>query len=155
MSKAGEALETLTNTPAQDWADRALEKLERGDAPVVVKELHDAWLSSGSSEASRNDVLRLEANYFERNADAVAYATYRANGWSTASSEVESAHRHVVQQRLKIPGAWWRPDQVDHILALRMLKANGLWDAYWQHCRTQWRNNAAQLATHTIVRRAA
>jgi hypothetical protein len=41
-----------------------------------------------------------------------ANTTYRENGWSTASSEVLSGHRHVVQQRVKIPGAWWRPDQI-------------------------------------------
>jgi hypothetical protein len=154
LSKAGEALQTLDGTPAQQWADAALDKLERGDAPLVVKELHDAWVRSGTDEGSRNDVLRIEANYFERNADAVAYALYRQNGWSTASSEVESAHRHVVQQRVKISGAWWHPDQVDHILALRMVKANGLWEAYWQYCRTRWRNNAAELAARPAVHKA-
>ena len=155
LSNAGQALQTLTATPAQHWALAALDTLERGDAAVVVKELHDAWLSSGTDDASRNDVLRIEANYFDRNGDAVAYATYRANGWSTASSEVESSHRHVVQQRVKISGAWWRPDQVDHILALRMLKANGLWDAYWQYRRTRWRQDATLLAAQPVVRKAA
>jgi hypothetical protein len=82
--------------PAQDWAAAAQGKLERGDARVVVKELHDAWVSSENDVKGRDDVLRREANYFERNADAVAYAAYREQGWSTASSEVESAHRHVV-----------------------------------------------------------
>jgi hypothetical protein len=154
LSKAGEALQSLTAMPAQAWADAALDQLEQGHADAVVKELHDAWVSSGDDDASRNDVLRLEANYFDRNSDAVAYATYRRNGWSTASSEVESAHRHVVQQRLKIPGAWWRPDQVDHILALRMLKANGLWQAYWEYRRTRWRHDAAVLAARPVVRKA-
>jgi hypothetical protein len=154
LSKAGEALQSLTAGSAQDWADTALDQLEQGHADAVVKELHDAWVSSGVDEASRNDVLRIEANYFDRNSDAVAYATYRQNGWSTASSEVESAHRHVVQQRVKIPGAWWRPDQVDHILALRMLKANGLWDAYWNTRRTRWRQDAARLAAQPVVRKA-
>jgi hypothetical protein len=31
------------------------------------------------------NVLRSEANYFERYADAVAYAAYREQGWSTES----------------------------------------------------------------------
>ena len=152
---AGAALQPLTQTPAQDWAAAALDKLEVGDAQVVVKELHDAWVSSGTNVADRNDVLRREANYFGRNANAVAYAAYRQQGWSTASSEVESAHRHVVQQRLKIPGAWWRPDRVDDILALRMLKANGLWSAYWNARRTQWRQDAVARRTAPAVRRVA
>jgi hypothetical protein len=155
LSDAGLALQPLTATPAQEWAAEALDKLERGDAQLVVKELHDAWLSSGSDDTSRNDVLRREANYFDRNGDAVAYADYRQRGWSTASSEVESGHRHVVQQRVKIPGAWWHPDHVDDVLALRMLKANGLWNAYWQARRTQWRQNATQLAEKPSARLAA
>jgi hypothetical protein len=154
LSKAGAALQSLNGRPAQDWADAALDKLEQGHAEDVVKELHDAWVSSGDDQASRNDVLRVEANYFDRNSDAVAYAKYRQNGWSTASSEVESAHRHVVQQRLKISGAWWRPDQVDHILALRMLRANGLWEAYWAYRRAHWRQDAERLASRAVVRKA-
>ena len=63
-------------------------------------------------------------------------------GWSTASGEVESAHRHVVQCRLKIAGAWWRPDTVGNVLALRMLKANGWWHEYWQSQRAAWKARA-------------
>ena len=77
----------------------------------------------------------------ERNHDAVAYSEYRERGWSTASSEVESGHRSVVQVRLKLPGTWWHPDNVPYILALRMVKANGATDgesmprsfAPWSH----------------------
>jgi len=135
LSSAGEALERWTGTPAQQWAADALKKLEGGDASAVVAELTSAYQASGLDDKSRDQVLRLEAGYFERNADAVAYAEYRAAGWSTASSEVESAHRHAVQCRVKIPGAWWHPDGVDDILALRMLRANGWWDEYWNHQR--------------------
>ena len=92
----------------------------------VVDELHNNWVASGKTHKKRNDTLRLEANYFEHNRDAVAYAEYRNNGWSTASSEVESGHRHVVQSRLKISGAWWHPDNVDNMLALRVFRANGV-----------------------------
>jgi len=147
LSSAGGALEPMTGVPAQQWADRALEKAEGGEAAAVVVELKLAWEASGPDEASRNDTLRLEAGYFERNQDAVAYAFYRDQGWSTASSEVESAHGHVVQVRVKIPGAWWHPDHVDDILALRMLKANGWWNEYWDSRRREWRKRAAAFAS--------
>ena len=48
------------------------------------------------------------------------------------SGEIESAHRHVIQQRLKIPGAWWKPDNAHKMLALRVARANGQWNEYWQ-----------------------
>ena len=146
LSSAGEALEPMSETPAQQWADEALKKLEAGKAAAVVAELKRAWEASGPDEDSRNDTLRREAGYFERNHDAVAYAYYRDQGWSTARSEVESSHRHVVQFRVKISGAWWHPDHVDDILALRMLKANGWWNEYWQSQRDIWRRRAAEFA---------
>jgi hypothetical protein len=146
LSSAGEALEPTTGVPAQQWAAEVLKKMEVGEAAAVVIELKQAWEASGPDEESRNDTLRLEAGYFERNEDAVAYAYYRDQGWSTASSEVESGHRHVVQNRVKISGAWWHPDHVDDILALRMLKANCWWGEYWATRRQTWRKRAESFA---------
>ncbi len=53
---------------------------------------------------NKPEIVIREANYFEHNKDSIEYAKYRENGWSTASGEVESGHRHIVQVRLKIPG---------------------------------------------------
>ncbi len=55
-----------------------------------------------------------------------------AQGLPIGSGEIESAHRYVVQQRLKRPGAWWAPDNAEARLALRMTRANGQWAADWQ-----------------------
>lgn len=41
------------------------------------------------------------------------------------SGEVESAHRYVVQKRLKLPGAWWISDNAQSMLNLRVARANG------------------------------
>ncbi|GEM_PF-644000 len=140
LSAAGEAMAAADDVDARAWADRALADMEAGGAEGVVDELRAAHLTTG------DEVLRLEAGYFERNADAVAYADYREHGWSTASSEIESAHRHTVQVRMKLPGAWWHPDGVDDILALRMLKANDWWDEYWNDRRRAWRTRAETFA---------
>jgi len=145
LSDAGEALSKFTGVHAQEWAKKALAKMEKGDAMSVVLELKEAYLASGTDKENRDDLLRREAAYFERNADAVAYAEYRDQGWSTASSEVESAHRSVIQSRIKIPGAWWHPDHVDDILALRILKANNWWGEFWDIERAQWHSRARAL----------
>jgi hypothetical protein len=113
-----------------------MHRIDAGEVMSVVTELR-----RGHAERP-DDRLRLNADDFERNRDCVAYAEYRAHAWSQASSEVESAHRHVVQQRMKIPGAWWHPDNVPGVLALRTLKANGWWDEYWSQQRQAWRERA-------------
>lgn len=151
LSNAGAALVPLTGTAAQDWAKGALARMEVGGAQEVVDELHGCWCASGSDDNSRNDTLRREANYFNRNKDAVAYAYYRDRKWSTASSEIESSHRSLVQCRVKIPGAWWHPDQVDDILSLRMLKANGWWQEYWKAERTAWKASARDRTRHVVA----
>jgi len=147
LTEAGEALAPLTGTPAQEWVHTALPKLEAGRAHEVVAELKAAYDLTVQRKAAC-EALRLAAGYFERNADAVAYANYRAAGWSTASSEVESGHRQTVQARMKIAGAWWHPDGVDDILALRMLRANGWWKEYWTWQRQRWREHAQSLDAH-------
>ena len=48
------------------------------------------------------------------------------------SGEIESAHRYVTQQRLKIAGAWWKEDNAQNMLSLRTLRANNNWDQYWE-----------------------
>jgi len=47
------------------------------------------------------------------------------------SGEIESAHRYVIQQRLKLAGAWWKEATAADMLALRTLRANGEWTQYW------------------------
>jgi hypothetical protein len=49
------------------------------------------------------------------------------------SGEIESSHRYVIQKRLKIAGAWWKPETAEHMLCLRTLRANNDWDRYWHY----------------------
>jgi hypothetical protein len=153
LHKAGEELEKVGGPPKDAWATAALDRLEAGAAIEVVRELRQA--AESTTKRAVHDVLRLEADYFERNQDAVAYQLYREHGWSTASSEVESGHRSVVQVRLKLPGTWWHPDNVPNILALRMLKANGWWNEYWAHQHRRWKERADKLRTQVVRTRLA
>lgn len=47
------------------------------------------------------------------------------------SGEVESAHRYVIQKRLKLPGAWWTINHAQAMLNLRVLRENNRWNDYW------------------------
>jgi hypothetical protein len=53
-----------------------------------------------------------------------------ANDLPIGFGEIESAHRYIAQQRLKRPGAWWRVDHAEYMLALRINRRNGDWVAY-------------------------
>ena len=50
------------------------------------------------------------------------------------SGKVESAHQYVIQNRMKIPGAWWKVDNMDKMLALLTCRENNKWEEYWNCC---------------------
>lgn len=70
--------------------------------------------------------------YLTNRLDQIDYQGTIKAGLPMGSGEIESAHRHVIQQRLKISGAWWLPENADNMLALRTRRANGEWRSYWQ-----------------------
>jgi hypothetical protein len=99
-------------------------------------------LENKSAAVLRNLARRLEApgaaerpvakahGYLHERRDQLNYAQARAEGLPIGSGEIESAHRHLIQPRLKIPGAW-KEQNAELILALRVARANGLWSKSW------------------------
>jgi hypothetical protein len=59
------------------------------------------------------------------------YKSVLVAGLSIGSGEIESAHRCVIQIRLKIAGAWWKVENAAKMLALRIVRANGDWEKHW------------------------
>jgi len=49
------------------------------------------------------------------------------------SGKIESAHGYVIQDRMKIPGAWWKVENIDKMLALLTCRENGKWEEYWDN----------------------
>jgi hypothetical protein len=54
-------------------------------------------------------------------------------GFPIGSGEIESAHRYVIQKRLKLAGAWWKTENIQPMLTLRIVRANGEWNGYWKN----------------------
>jgi hypothetical protein len=70
--------------------------------------------------------------YLSSRRSQLNYRQALAEGLPIGSGEIESAHRYVAQQRLKRPGAWWRVEHAESMLALRITRINDDWDAYWK-----------------------
>jgi hypothetical protein len=71
--------------------------------------------------------------YLDNRQDQLDYRSAIKAGLPIGSGEVESGHRSVVQERLKISGAWWLKQNARKMLALRVTRANGEWQSYWHH----------------------
>jgi len=75
--------------------------------------------------------VRATYQYIHKRKDNMDYAGARAVDLPIGSGETESGHRHVIQQRLKIAGAWWTIQNTEVMLQLRTTRANNDWDEYW------------------------
>ena len=69
--------------------------------------------------------------YLDNRPGQFDYPGAEAQGLPVGSGEIESAHRYIIQERLKIAGAWWAPENARAMLALRVDRADGYWDKYW------------------------
>lgn len=74
--------------------------------------------------------------YINERQQYMDYAGALAAELPIGSGEVEGGHRHVLQHRLKIAGAWWREGNAEHMLQLRTVRANGDWGKYWAEIAT-------------------
>lgn len=110
MEAQKDALKTGRLAPVLAALARHLEAPEVGDDQAPVRRCH-RYLSGRRSQLNYRDAL--------------------ANDLPIGSGEIESAHRYIAQQRLKLPGAWWRVDHAEYMLALRINRRNGDWAAYW------------------------
>jgi hypothetical protein len=79
--------------------------------------------------------VRTAHRYLTERRAQLNYAQARAAGLPIGSGEIESGHRHVVQRRLKLAGAWWKEQNAEAMLGLRAQRASGLWESYWQSLR--------------------
>ena len=108
------------------WVMPRLEAISNGKAPEVKAELEEQF------KTCPNDRLRRLIGYVARFIDAMNYDDFKAKGFPIGSGEVESAHKSIPQKRLKISGASWRPDSINPLLAMRVLRANNWWENFWE-----------------------
>jgi len=131
------------------WIEAQKEALKAGrlDATLQALARHCEAPEVDDKEAP----VRCCHRYLSERRAQLDYRGALANGLPIGSGEIESAHRYVAQQRLKRPGAWWRVEHAEHMLALRILRINGDWDAYWDKLkqkRAAANDNARQGSQH-------
>ena len=86
----------------------------------------------GSEKAPDKDApVRACYRYIANRPHFLDYKGALAAGLPIGSGEIESAHRYVIQIRLKIAGAGWKIESASKMLALRVLRCNGAWEDYW------------------------
>lgn len=75
--------------------------------------------------------VRSAYRYIHNRLEQLDYKGAIAADLPIGSGEIESAHRYVIQQRLKRSGSWWSVENAWAMLALQVLRANQDWQSYW------------------------
>lgn len=96
--------------------------LNDGVSKVVQNIEH---LNGGTTKAKKTrDSTR---SYINNNKQRMLYKTYTDRGLCIGSGAIESAHRVVLQKRLKQSGQRWTIEGAQKIIDLRVINMNGQW----------------------------
>lgn len=112
---------------ARRWLRRQQGRLLENKWAQVLKALAAHREKPGQQETPVEDAHR----YITERSDHLDFRGARQAGLPIGSGEIESAHRHVVQKRMKLAGSWWKETNAQIMLNLRVARANNLWDLYW------------------------
>lgn len=132
LEAAGKVIH-LSDSTRKMWMNAQKVHLKSGRYKAVLTELKPHQEPEETPDESAP--VRCCYRYLSNRAHQLDYAYAIAHKLPIGSGEIESAHRYVVQQRLKRPGSWWRLDNAKLMLSLRLNRANRQWYAYWAKAR--------------------
>lgn len=115
----------------QQWRRRQQGRLLNEQVSKVLRSMEKHQEPLEGSERPVAEAYR----YLHERRDHLHYAAARRQTLPIGSGEIESGHRHVVQQRLKLAGAWWKETNIEPMLNLRVARANGWWPLYWANAK--------------------
>ena len=110
------------------WASRIEKKLDSGKVETVVKNLRALSVPS----TALAELIENEAVFFERNAERMRYAQFRAQKLFVGSGVVEAGCKTVIGRRLKMSGMFWTVRGANSIIALRCNRVSGKFTDYWE-----------------------
>ena len=114
----------------QSWMKQQKRRLKRNQVKAVLKSLKPHLEPENLPDEKAP--IRACYRYLIKRPGQFNYQNAIADDLPIGSGEIESAHRYVIQERLKLSGCWWKLENAMTMLALRVLRANGDWDSYWQ-----------------------
>jgi hypothetical protein len=125
----GAAAASIAGEARTAWMEEQKERLKTQQSGKVLQALQPHIEKDDIADGDAP--VRRCHRYLSHRQDQLDYQSALARGLPIGSGEIESAHRYIVQKRLKLPGAWWRAANAEHMLALRLNRANRQWHDYW------------------------
>lgn len=107
-----------------NWANSQKLLLLNDGIGKVIDNINEIKVQGKVKEAAKNKIL----TYFGNNQHRMLYKTYAERGLLIGSGPIESAHRFVLQKRLKQSGQLWTRKGAQAVANLRIAHLNGQWD---------------------------
>ena len=96
-----------------------------------IEKLVDPLRAIRSPNPEVREAIRIEAEYFARNAERMRYPKFRRQHFFVGSGVIEAGCKTVVGARLKQSGMFWTVRGANAILTLRCCQLNGRFEDYW------------------------
>jgi hypothetical protein len=106
------------------WSDAQSVLLLEDKATAVIENINEIAVRGKVKTAAKDKIL----SYYNNNHDRMLYKTYRQRGLLIGSGPIESAHRFVLQKRLKQSGQKWTISGAQAVTNLRIAGLNNMWD---------------------------
>jgi hypothetical protein len=106
------------------WIDKQILRLLNDKVESVIEEIEKMNLKSKKSKIAKDKII----TYYKNNQQRMLYKTYRDRGLLIGSGPIESAHRFVLQKRMKQSGQKWTKKGGQAVANLRIFNLNNQWD---------------------------
>jgi hypothetical protein len=124
----GEAAESCSTHPKR-WLKTQKKRLKSGRSVRVIEELEK--YCEAPSQTEEMSPVRRAWRYLHNRRNYLAYDKAIAKELPLGSGMIESGNKHILQARMKIPGASWNIQTAENFARARAMRANQQWNQYW------------------------
>ena len=105
------------------WIDYQSLLLLNDKVEEVIKNISRRPAYTPDSKQKKKALIEYYTTHIER----MKYRTFKIQGLAIGSGAIEAAHRHVIQQRMKLSGQRWTIKGAQQIVNLRALNKSNQW----------------------------
>jgi hypothetical protein len=122
-----------------DWIEQQKILLHESQVVQVIANIKSLPAKQKRIKKVKSDLLQ----YYQENKDRMDYKRYKTMGAGLiGSGAIESAHRTVIQKRMKQSGQRWSKKRAQNMLTLRCTRLSGKWNKVVQLICSQVANAA-------------
>jgi hypothetical protein len=109
------------------WIEKQETALMQDGVEAFIKELEQLMLDTKMTKTQIKEMVKI-IKYFKKHQKRMMYKTFVDRGLLIGSGPIESAHRVILQKRLKQSGQRWSKKGAQNVINLRIQQSNGLWN---------------------------